>query len=201
MRRKEGDNVRLFNGRDGEWLAVFTAFEKKSVTANSVRQLLAQPERTREIHLAFAPIKKARMDFLIEKAVELGATHLHPVLTHNTEMRQINETRLRAQIIEAAEQCERLDIPVVYPLQTLENFIGNWQQPIPVMACFERSEAPFIDDVMNNKKDVAFLIGSEGGFSEIEKERLLKQQIIIPVSLGHRIFRSETAALFVLSRI
>lgn len=191
MRRGNGDKVRLFNGKDGEWLAVLTMQGKKDVLANLASRLLPQPATGDEIRLFFTPIKKARLDFLIEKAAELGATRLSPILTRYTDVRDINESRVRQQIIEACEQCERLDIPALDPMIKLEDMDMD---AMPLYACLERTDARPLSSVLK-PGSAAFLIGPEGGFSEEEKEALLRCANVVPVSLGSRILRSETAAL------
>lgn len=186
--------MRLFNGRDGEWLATLESVDKKGVSIRIGTQLRNQPELPPETHLYFAPIKKARMDWVIEKAVELGATHLHPVLTQNTEVRAINEDRIRTQIIEAAEQCERMDAPELLPLRPLKEILRGTE----LLACIERMDAESLEEAIPEKGAVSFLIGPEGGFSEEEKNILSGTAGIKPVSLGPRILRSETAAVVVL---
>lgn len=198
MRRQQGDALRLFNGRDGEWLTTLTAVDKKRAEATPSQCLRPQPPRSREIHLLFAPIKKARMDFLIEKAAELGATHLHPVITSHTEVRQLNEERLRAQLAEAAEQCERLDVPALAPAQKLAALPANWDAAIPVYACIERDETLPLLQSRSLPDKAAFLIGPEGGFAPDEIEMLAKMPFIRPVSLGPVIYRAETTALICL---
>ncbi len=196
LRRATGDEVRLFNGRDGEWLGVLD-ISKKSATARPCKRLKSQPEEKTETHLLFAPIKKGAMDFLIEKAVELGVTHLHPVLTQNTEVRQVNEERLRAQIVEAVEQCERLTIPTLAAVTSLSDIGSHWNPAIKLYACIERRESSPLGGPFSEKS--AFLIGPEGGFTKEEKEKLGKLSFVIPVTLGESILRAETAALFCLS--
>jgi 16S rRNA (uracil1498-N3)-methyltransferase len=196
LRRGAGDEVRLFNSGDGEWLAELD-ISKKSAIARLHRQLKKQPDERKETHLLFAPIKKDAMDFLIEKAVELGVTHLHPVLTQNTEVRRVNEERLRAQIIEAAEQCERLTIPALGAVASFSDISSRWNSEIKLYACIERREADPLDGPFSEKS--AFLIGPEGGFTEEEIEKLGKLSFVVPVSLGESILRAETAALFCLS--
>ncbi len=198
MRRKEGDALRLFNGRDGEWRAELSALGKKSAQAIVQEQLFPQPPPGRAIHLVFAPIKKNRMDFLIEKAAELGATHIHPVLTQNTEIRQLNEERINAQLIEAAEQCERLTVPALAPLQKLDRLLGDWPQNVPLYACIERYDAPLLKDI-SATGDAAILVGPEGGFTADEAALLTSRPFIRPVSLGTTILRAETACLKALS--
>lgn len=200
LRQGEGDTLRLFNGRDGEWRATLTAIDKKSARAVPQEQIAGQPDNAPRIHLLFAPIKKTRLEWLIEKAVELGATDLHPVLTQNTEMRHLNTERLVAQIIGAAEQCERLDVPALHPLRSLDEALQDWDKTIPLYAALERADMPLLSD-MNTPAPCAVLIGPEGGFTAEEKDRLLANPAIQPVSLGPRILRAETAALYVLSQI
>ncbi len=196
LRQSPGDGLRLFNGRDGEYRAVLDSVDKKSVTARCETLIRPQQDTIFSIHLFFAPIKKARLDFLIEKAVELGATHLHPIITQNTEIRVLNEDRLRLQIVEAAEQCERMDIPVLSPLQKLEDLPQFWTGET-ILACIERHDA----QPLKTETAHAILIGPEGGFTESETAFLNSLDFIRPVSLGPRILRSETAVCAALSLI
>jgi 16S rRNA (uracil1498-N3)-methyltransferase len=198
LRREAGQSVRVFNGRDGEWIATLAAVDKKGVAAQAGQLLLPQPAPPPERILLFAPIKKHRLDFLIEKSVELGATVLQPVLTHRTDIRSLNEDRIRAQIAEAAEQCERLDMPSFQPLQALERALTGWPAEIPVLACLERIEARPLPQRKPNEA-CALLIGPEGGFAEEEIRWLMDLPFVTPVSLGPRILRSETAALAALA--
>ena len=193
LRRKNGDFIRLFDGKNGEWLGQLQDLSKKNGNVTLTEQLIAQPAQGRRIHLVFAPIKKNRLDWLIEKAVELGATDFHPILTQNTEIRKINQERLIQQIFEAAEQCERFEIPTLHPLQKLENSLEKWPKDIPLLACLERYEAKSLQETADKTGDVAFLIGPEGGFTRTEKEKIAKQAI--PVTLGETILRCETAVV------
>ncbi len=197
LRRNEGDRLLLFNGRDGEWLAALTALGKKEAVAVPEKCLRPQPAPQGETHLIFTPIKKARLDFLIEKAVELGATHLHPLITARTEVRHINEERVQAQMIEAAEQCERLAVPRLSRPVSLAALPGSWDRAIPVYACIERRDAPQLKDCDIPDK-AAFLIGPEGGFSPEEIAMIEKMPFSKPVSLGETVYRAETAALICL---
>lgn len=193
MRLGVGDAVRLFNGRDGEALATLRTLDKKSAVASVTEQIRPQPPAPGQTHLLFTPLKKDALDFLIEKSVELGVTHLHPVLTHNTDVRRINDERLRQQIIEAAEQCERLTVPALAPLQPLETVLAAWNKKIPLFAALERFAAPGLPQKF--PRDIAFLIGPAGGFTEGEKAMLAPHA----VQLGPAILRAETAALLCLS--
>lgn len=198
MRLAPGDHVRLFNGQDGEWQGCLQTLDKKQAQVALVACLKSQPAPRRAVHLLFAPIKKARMDWLIEKAVELGVTDLHPVLTHHTEIRQINPERLTAQIREAAEQCERLDLPQLHGMRDLKACLGQWPHGIPLLLALERADAPALRDYLPESGPLAFLVGPEGGFSAEEREYPADLPFLRPISLGSDIFRSETAALFML---
>jgi 16S rRNA (uracil1498-N3)-methyltransferase len=189
LRKTVGDAVRLFNPANGEWVAKITAESKKSVTV-MIEQNIRAPE---------PDIKKDRNDMLIEKAVELGVTHLHPVLFSRTIVRDIKEERIKAQIIEAAEQCERLSIPTLHPLTDLKKCLGAWSKDIPVYAGIERSDAIFLQNKLIDTTSSALLIGPEGGITAEEIELLNTKDFIKPVSFGPRILRAETAVFYGLS--
>lgn len=195
LRRNDGDSVRLFNGREGEWLATLSNLTKKGGTALLTRLLRPQPVNSRRIHLYAAPIKKTALDWMIEKAVELGVTDIHPVLTQNTEVRKINAERLTKQVFEAAEQCERLEIPVLHEMIPLSQVTGG---KFPLLACVERVEAGEIAARTPKKGDIGVLIGPEGGFTVDERAFLTSQADIIPVTLGDSVLRAETAACYAL---
>lgn len=198
MRMETGRFIRLFNGRDGEYAAKILSTDKKAMTVSLEHCLRAQKTPDREVHLLFAPLKKERMDFLIEKAVELGATHLHPVYTQNSDVRKLNDERIEAQTIEAAEQCERLDVPVLMPSQDLFASLATWNRSILMLAALERFDArPIRERILPG--NVAILIGPSGGFTREEKEKISSLSFIQPVSLGENILRSETAATAALS--
>lgn len=197
LRLDEGDEIRVFNGHDGEWLAQIGRIGKKTASAALLDRIIIQPAQRQELHLLFTPIKKNRLDFLIEKAVELGVTHLHPVITTHTEVRKINEKRLQAQIIEAAEQCERLDLPEIYEPKPLKTCLESWPHDFPIFWAAERLEEALA--LAGTKDAQAFLIGPEGGFHKDESEYLLKNKNVTPISLGSEILRTETAALACLS--
>ena len=198
MRLKEGAEIRIFNSRDGEWISTFHPINKKTATLRASENIKPQPSTKRRIHLIFAPIKKQRMDFMVEKAVELGATDLHPILTQNTEVRKINTERVQAQIIEATEQCERLDLPTLHALEAMDKKCTGWDKSTTLLCGLERHECPHIS-AFKNEKDVAFLIGPEGGFTKEEVTMLTSLDQITPVNLGDTILRAETAALYGLS--
>jgi 16S rRNA (uracil1498-N3)-methyltransferase len=197
LRRQTGDRLRVFNGRDGEFLAEITALDKKAGAITPRERIREQPDTRRKIQLAFAPIKKHRLDFLIEKAVELGVTNLHPVLTARTINRHINEERLRAQIVEAAEQCGRLDVPTLHGICNLKEKLRNGLPGGRVLWCSERPGPEPIS--IDSKESCAFIIGPEGGFDDEEAALLGHAPGIEPVSLGNTVYRAETAALVCLA--
>ncbi len=195
LRKSSGDVLCLFNGQNGEYLAEIIQIDKKRVRLILGEQIKAQPQELLSVHLLFAPIKKNRMDFLIEKAIELGVTDLHPVITQRTENRKLNKERLNAQIIEAAEQCERMNIPTLHNIEKLPGKLQNWRQKEePLFVALERSDAPSLF-TLKPQSSWAFLIGPEGGFTLEEIEKLARCDFIQPISLGASILRAETAAL------
>ncbi len=194
LRRQEGDDIRIFNARHGEWSASLQNIKKKSGEAVCQKQLKQQPQQATKTHLFFAPIKKSRMDILIEKSVELGVTDLHPTITERTQFPKINIERLQAQNTEAAEQCERMDIPALHaPIK-----LNALKHEGTIFAAIERGDHPFIGTT-KLPKNPAFLIGPVGGFTDEEITFLLKHNSIKPISLGARIYRAETAAILCLS--
>jgi len=199
MRKAEGDKIRVFNGSDGEWLAELKTLKKKEATIRTIENLRKQPSKRNATHLFFPPLPKTRMDWLIEKSVELDVTGLHPILTQNTEVRKIKEERIQAQIIEAAEQSERLNLPILHPLDEMISAIGN--KSMQILAALERFDAPKLSTISPLEKNVGFLIGPAGGFTQEEKQKLATFEHIQPVSLGDNILRAETAALYGLSCI
>lgn len=199
LRKEPGDKLRVFNGREGEWIAHIYQIGKKSGDIKLDECFKAQPDETQARHLYFSPIKKQRMDMLVEKSVELGVTDLHPVVMNRSVTRKINSERVEAQIIEAAEQSERMVIPALHPLKALDEVIAGGDNQGPLYACVERSgqTKPISSYVMDGA--AAFLVGPEGGFDEEEKSRLFAQETVKPVSLGDTILRAETAAIACLS--
>ncbi len=198
MRANAGETLRLFNGRDGEFTAQITTVDKKTTSINIQNQLKPQPEDAPRRILVFSPLKKERMDFLIEKSVELGVTDLQPVTMQHSDIRQINEDRLNAQIVEAAEQCERLTLPALRPITDLMSCIRAWDKSIPLFAAMERMDALALS-AQNKTGGCGLLIGPAGGFSEEEKAFVLAQTHVRCVSLGENILRAETAAIAGLS--
>ncbi len=199
LRLKAGDGVRLFDGETGEWLARITEVGKKSALVRIEDRLRPQAPPAPSRHVIFSPIRKERMDFLIEKAVELGVTDFHPVIMDRSMVRDINPERLHRQIQEAAEQSERLDLPVLHALRPLTQAVTAFPEGVDLYGCIERVDAPFIGAMSFSSGPCGFVIGPEGGFTESEREFLLARQELHPVSLGPNILRAETAVLFALS--
>lgn len=194
MRRKTGDAVLLFNGTDGEWRATVTEASKRG------GKLLAE-ERTRDqqnppdLWLLFAPIKKVRTDFIVEKAAEMGAARICPVQTDFTNADRIRQDRLQAHAIEAAEQCGGTYVPPVAELARLSSLLESWPADRQLMFCDEAlaGASTTLENVGGGKW--AILIGPEGGFSEIERNRLKALPLAHAISLGPRILRADTAAV------
>lgn len=201
LRLGAGDSLRLFNGIDGEWEAQIRTVARHAITLVAGRALRPQPPPPRPVHLVFCPLRKERMDFLIEKAVELGVTHLHPMVTERTVVRTLNDARVRRQIVEAAEQCERLDLPALSPLRKLPEVLDSLDaQGVRIFACLERSGSRRAQEVLPAVTGpCALLVGPEGGFTETEKGVILGKKELVALSLGPRILRAETAALCALS--
>ncbi|MEP3892075.1 MAG: 16S rRNA (uracil(1498)-N(3))-methyltransferase [Hellea sp.] len=199
LRKSEGDVVRIFNGMDGEWKAEITSASKRAISL-LIEERLRAPNPCPDIMLCFAPIRKHRMAFIAEKATELGVRSLQPTITARTQFPKLNLEKMRAQSIEAAEQTERLDIPVISESQKLEVLLKGWDTKRPLIFADEAGDAkPAIDALRSMKGPAAILIGPEGGFTPQERELLRGQKYVAPVSLGPRILRADTAALSLLT--
>ncbi len=197
MRMGEGAVLRLFNGKDGEYLARVELAGKNKAAASCGERIRKQPAHNLPLALLFAPIRKNHMDFTIEKAVELGVTALHPVLTAHTQVRNLNLERIFAQIVEAAEQCGRLDLPVLHEPVDLKAKLVRWDGAQIIHFAAERlADAP---QLSQTHEASAFLIGPEGGFSEEETDYISGLAFVRPVHLGPRILRADTAALVCLA--
>lgn len=202
LRLGPGEGVALFNGRDGEWRSEIAAVSKKAAELAVIEQTREQvPEP--DVWLAFAPIKRARIDFTAQKATELGASLLWPVMTRHTMVDRVNTERLRANAVEAAEQSDRLTVPEVREPARLDALIDTWPADRALILADETGGPP-IGEVLSayHAKSITsagFLIGPEGGFAEPELDRLRKLPFVTPVSLGARLLRADTAALAVLA--
>lgn len=197
MRKSDGDSVRVFNGRDGEYGAKISVVNKKTINLKWLKNIKAQPKSDIQTHLYCAPIKKDRFAFMIEKAVELGVTHIHPIITERTQNAKINQDKCDRYIIEATEQCERMDIAILEkPRPLIECKFDH-----PTYAAIERlsEDSPIFSP--SKSLSISIIVGPEGGWSVNEIHALSNDKSIIPVSLGNNVLRAETAALFMLSRI
>lgn len=201
LRLGEGDTIALFNGRDGEFHATLTTLGKKEV-----RLLVGMQTRpftaTADLWLCFAPIRQGRIEMVIEKATELGVGRLLPVQTRRCQIAKVNGERLSAIAREAAEQSERLDVPPIENLVTLEKLLAEWPKERRLYVCAERSEAlPLLAALQPRPKDepCALLVGPEGGFAPEERESMLRHPAVVPVTLGPNILRAETASIAALA--
>jgi 16S rRNA (uracil1498-N3)-methyltransferase len=200
MRAKKGDAVALFNGRDGEWLAAIEGFGKgwASLTVSEQRR----PQRVEpDLWLVFAPIKGARIDFVAEKATELGISALWPVFTRRTVVTRVNEERLFANAVQAAEQCERLSAPMVRPAVTLDKALAGWPTERRLLVLDETGTGTPIAAALAALPagPAAVLTGPEGGFTNSELDDLRRLPFVTFIGLGPRILRADTAALAALA--
>jgi len=199
LRAKAGDRVSLFNGRHGEWLAEITAIAKRGVAARCLTQTAAQ-KGVPDIWLAFAPIKKTPADYLVQKATELGVAALQPVFTRRTIVSRINPERMTANAIEAAEQSERLTVPDIRAGLDFDRLLAAWPKERRLYFCDEGGDArPLADAARGHDGPAAILTGPEGGFDPAERAALRALPFVVPVTLGPRILRADTAALAALA--
>ena len=204
MRRADGAPLSLFNGRDGEWTATLSLRGKKgavAVVGERVRAQAAEPD----LWLCFAPVKRARIDYIAEKATELGVSVLQPIVTQHTIVERVNVDRLRANAVEAAEQTERLTVPEVRAPQDLTRLLGAWPAGRRLLICDETGGGPPIAEVLTGldadarTAPWAIVIGPEGGFAAAELDALRRIKDVTAVGLGPRILRADTAALAALA--
>ncbi|WP_270375437.1 16S rRNA (uracil(1498)-N(3))-methyltransferase [Marinicauda sp. Alg238-R41] len=208
MRRKAGDGVRVFNGRDGEWRAEVADAGKRAARL-SVQARLREQRESPDVHLYFSPVKRARTDFIVEKATELGAARIAPVMTRRTMAETVRLDRLAAHAREAAEQTERLDLPQIGEPRTLAALIDGWAKDRALLFCDEAGDEggkpwggeagrakPILEALQRFERGTPFaiLIGPEGGFDPAERDILRDQDFVVPVTLGPRILRADTAA-------
>jgi len=204
MRLGEGAPLLLFNGRDGEWKATLALPGKKTAAATVGERIREQTDEP-DLWLCFAPIKRQRIDLVAEKATELGASLLQPVMTRHTIVDRVNVERLRANAVEAAEQTERLSVPEVRAPVDLMKLLSEWPAERRLLMCDETGGGPPIADVLSDldaparAAPWAILIGPEGGFAESELTALRRIKDVTAVGLGPRILRADTAALAALA--
>jgi 16S rRNA (uracil1498-N3)-methyltransferase len=205
MRRGPGDALVLFNGRDGEFEAEIASLDKRKAELKVMRLRRAQ-DAVPDLVLCFAPLKKDAIDFLVEKATELGVAAFQPVITRRTVASRINLERLRANAIEAAEQTERLTVPEVRAPVTFEALVSKWEPSRHMILCAEAGPAEPITNAfkaltpdVSHTNAWAIFCGPEGGFHVSELDRLRNLPFVTPVGLGPRILRADTAALTALA--
>jgi len=200
MRAKPGDGVRLFNGHDGEWLASIDEQRKRHVSLHCERRT-AQQVGVPDVWLVFAPIKRVPADYLAQKATEIGVDCLQPVITRRTIVTRVNLERLRANAIEAAEQSGRLSVPKVSDAVALPTLLKQWDPNRTLIFCDEGREARPISIALSVMRGARFavLTGPEGGFDPDERDLLRSYGFVVPVTLGARVLRADTAALAALA--
>ena len=201
LRAQPGDEILLFNAQDGEWRAELVSIGKNKAEAVTRTQTCA-PQKEPGPWLAFAPLKKDRLDQIVEKAVELGVERLIPVITARTENRRLKMERLTQQIVDAAEQCERLSIPTISEPVPVSKLAEIWPQDRTLFVAAERRDAtPIAQAAQDASQPLGIIIGPEGGFEPQELDGLLNLPISTPINLGPRILRAETAAISALGVI
>ncbi|MCC5992788.1 MAG: 16S rRNA (uracil(1498)-N(3))-methyltransferase [Rhodobacteraceae bacterium] len=198
LRLSRGQFVSLFNGRDGAWLAEITQTARRGGNLTCLHQIAPQ-QMPPDLWLVFAPIKKARTDFIVEKAAELGAARILPVQTDFTNSERIRRDRLQAHAVEAAEQCGGTFVPPVAQLQPLAKLLAGWDSARALIFADEALLGRGRATATLPPPPAAILIGPEGGFSQAERARLRALPCIHPLSLGPRILRADTAAVAALA--
>jgi 16S rRNA (uracil1498-N3)-methyltransferase len=202
LRSGDGAAVRLFNAIDGEWQCVISDANRKAahVTCEERLREAAPPP---DIDYLFAPLKSARLDYLAQKATEMGVRQLRPVITRHTVADKVNLDRLRANAIEAAEQCNTVYVPDVAEPEKLKDVLASWPDDRTLIFCDERAgQANPLDTLKQVKSGpMAVLLGPEGGFSEEERDMILAVPNVVALSLGPRIMRADTAGVAVLALV
>jgi 16S rRNA (uracil1498-N3)-methyltransferase len=202
LRLKTGGRVLVFNGRDGEWDAVLEP--QKRVAALRVGTKTREQTEPTDLHYLFAPLKAARLDYMVQKAVEMGAARLQPVLTRHSQVARVNVARMRANAIEAAEQCGILNLPQIDEAEALSGVLGDRRPGRYLVFCDE--DADLGDPlealaVIPPHSPLAVLVGPEGGFAEDERAGLLRLPNVVRLALGPRILRADTAAVAALALV
>jgi 16S rRNA (uracil1498-N3)-methyltransferase len=202
LRLKDGDSILVFNGRDGEWLASISG--RKRLDRLEIESRTRPQDRLPDLAYVFAPLKHARLDYMVQKAVEMGVSSLQPVLTRFTQVARVNGERMRANVIEAAEQCGILGIADVAEPVAFDRFLSHRKPERLLVFCDEAADvANPLSVLQGNKATVGIdvLIGPEGGFAEEERAALLRQPNTLRLSLGPRILRADTAGVAALALV
>ncbi|MER8733861.1 16S rRNA (uracil(1498)-N(3))-methyltransferase [Mesorhizobium sp. M0018] len=202
LRLGEGAEILVFNGRDGEWSAAIAAKSKKALRLKLLALQRPQPPLP-DLVYCFAPLKQGRLDYLVQKAVEMGAGILQPVITQHTQVAKPGIERLRANVVEAAEQCGILAVPELREAEKFERLLAGWDPERRLIFCDEdastNSPLPALQVVRENK--LGLLVGPEGGFSDEERKMLRALPFVTAIPLGPRILRADTAAVAALALI
>ena len=202
LRLSDGGAVHVFNGRDGEWRAHLVPKGRRDAVLDIERQTRPQAGGP-DLHYIFAPLKRARLDYMVQKATEMGAARLVPVITRHTVAERVNLDRMRANVVEAAEQCGILRVPEVAEPVALAKLLGAWDAGRRLVFCDEA--APIQDPVhalqVAGPGPLAVLIGPEGGFAEDERAQLIRLPQVVRLALGPRIMRADTAAVAALALV
>ena len=203
LRLERGDSVLVFNGRDGEWRATVSAAGKRDSALTVAERLREQPQPA-DLQFLFAPLKHARLDYTVQKAVEMGAGLLQPVITQHTQVARVNTERMRANVIEAAQQCGILTLARVEEPAPFARALDALAEDRLLVFCDEDADVKDPIAALEGApahKGVAVLIGPEGGFSEQEREALSRRSNVLRLSLGPRILRADTAAVAALALV
>ncbi|WP_048648702.1 16S rRNA (uracil(1498)-N(3))-methyltransferase [Nitratireductor soli] len=202
LRMGEGAEVLLFNGRDGEWLAELAEAGRKAVRLRLTRQARPQTPLP-DLVYCFAPLKKGRLDYLVQKAVEMGAGRLQPVITQHTQLARPPMQRLAANVMEAAEQCGILAIPELREPVKLDRLLAEWEPERRLIFCDEDAATNNPMQALSGVKErrLGLLVGPEGGFSDAERAQLRARPFVTAIPLGPRILRADTAAVAALAII
>lgn len=200
LRLGEGAEILVFNGRDGEWKARLNPISKKRLMLEPVEQTRPQSQAC-DIIYCFAPLKQGRLDYMVQKAVEMGAGVLQPVITQHTQVPKLGVDRIKANAIEAAEQCGVLAVPECREPLRFDRFINEWDTSRRLIFCDEGhgTNDPLVILGKLERGPLAVLIGPEGGFSEEERQKLRSLPFVTPIPLGPRILRADTAAVAALT--
>jgi 16S rRNA (uracil1498-N3)-methyltransferase len=202
LRLSAGENILVFNGRDGEWRAEIEG--RKRPDGLTIVARTRPQDRLPDIAYVFAPLKHARLDYMVQKAVEMGASSLQPVLTRHTQVSRVNSERMRANVIEAAEQCGILSLATVAEPVALDRYLSQRQPTRLLVFCDEAAETANPVQALKQASatdGIDILIGPEGGFAEEERALLLRQPKILRLSLGPRILRADTAGVAALALV
>ena len=201
LRLREGAAIHLFNGRDGEFRAALVDVSRRTARLRVSERLRVQPERA-DLDYCFAPLKQARLDYVAQKATEMGAGRLVPVITHRTQIRRLNTGRLQSNVIEAAEQCGVLAVPEVAGAIELPDFLTHLPAERLLVFCDEHADLGNPLDSLAGRAalaGVSVLIGPEGGFDDAEREAIRRMPNVVRLSLGPRVLRADTAAVAALA--